>query len=54
MRVIWGGRTYTRKERRQLTKAAAKRTIKQLSGKRHLLKPIQEQLMRDFPAGTLD
>ena len=54
MRFIWGGKAYTRWERRRLTLAAAKRTIKGLSGKRHLLMPIWRQLMRDFPAGTLD
>ncbi len=54
MRVIWGGKVYSRKERRRLTLAAAKRTIKGMSGKRHLLMPIWHQLMRDFPAGTLD
>ncbi len=54
MRVIWGGKVYTRKERRRLTLAAAKRELKKLSGKRHLLMPIWKQLMRDFPAGTLD
>ena len=53
-RVIWGGRVYSRREIRRLTLAAAKRELKRLTGKRHLLMPIWHQLMRDFPAGTLD
>ena len=54
MRVVWGGKVYTRQERRRLTLAAAKRIVEGMSGKRHLLIPIWQQLMRDFPAGTLD
>ena len=54
MRVIWGGKVYTRQERRRLTLAAAKKRIKGMSGKRHLLMPIWHGLMVNFPAGTFD
>jgi hypothetical protein len=52
--VIWGGKVWTRQERRRLTLAVAKRELKRLTGKRHLLPGIWRRLMSDFPLGTLD